>query len=291
MRLNLLRAALILFIFFTASCVWAESSVWVVSSSKANVYLAGSFHILRASDYPLPAEFFTAYKNSRKIIFEAPPDETGSPEHMGDFLGEAVYIDGTTLKEHISPAAYAKVEKFCKERNYPLDQYQLLKPALFVMMLTVMEMDRIGADPKKGIDYFFKEKALQDGKSTGSFETVNQQLSLLLSMDSSMGSDQIIESIDELKQIEVALGEYLAAWRKGDESKMEELYIKDFKLYPKLYQSLLVDRNNKWLKDIEGYLKGSGNTMVVVGTAHLVGPDGLVSLLRKHGYKVVKVQK
>jgi len=57
MRRNLLRITLALFIIFTASGVWAESSVWVVSSSRANVYLAGSFHVLRASDYPLPAEF------------------------------------------------------------------------------------------------------------------------------------------------------------------------------------------------------------------------------------------
>jgi len=31
--------------------------------------------------------------------------------------------------------------------------------------------------------------------------------------------------------------------------------------------------------------------MVIVGTAHLVGTDGLVNLLRKQGYKVVKLQK
>jgi uncharacterized protein YbaP (TraB family) len=31
--------------------------------------------------------------------------------------------------------------------------------------------------------------------------------------------------------------------------------------------------------------------MVVVGAAHLVGTDGLVNLLRKRGYKVVKLQK
>ena len=72
---------------------------------------------------------------------------------------------------------------------------------------------------------------------------------------------------------------------------MEEFYIKDLKLYPKLYQSLIVDRNNKWMRNIEGYLNGSGNTMVVVGAAHLVGQDGLINLLRKRGYKVVKLQK
>jgi uncharacterized protein len=291
MRLNLLRTALVLFILFTASGVLAESSVWVASSTKATVYLAGSFHMLRASDYPLPAEFFRAYNDSRKIIFEVPPGETESPEYMGKFLSMAIYNDGTTLKEHITTAAYAKAERFCKERNYPLEQYQFFKPTFLVMTLTVSEMNKIGADPQKGIDYFFKDKAMQDGKATGSLETVDQQLSLLTSMDANLGSDQILESIEELKQLGVMLGEYLAIWRKGDEAKMEELYIKDLKLYPKLYQTLIVDRNNKWVRNIEGYLNGSGNTMVVVGAAHLVGADGLVNLLRKRGYKVVKLQK
>jgi uncharacterized protein len=290
MRRNLLPVALSLFILFTASGVGAESSVWLAKSSKATVYLAGSFHALRASDYPLPAEFLKAYEDSRKIIFEVPPGETESPEYMGKFLSLAIYNDGTTLKEHISSAAYAKAESFCKERDYPLEQYQFLKPTFFVMTLTVSEMNKIGADPQKGIDYFFKEKALQDGKATGSLETLDQQLDLLASMDANLGSDQILESIEELKQIEVMLGELLAVWRKGDEAKMEELYIKDLKLYPKLYQALVVDRNNKWMRNIEGYLNSSGNTMVVVGAAHLVGADGLVNLLRKRGYKVVKLQ-
>ena len=221
MRLNLSRVALILFIVFTAAGVGAESSVWVVRSSKANVYLAGSFHMLRTSDFPLPAEFFRAYNDSRKIIFEVPPGEAESPEYMGKFLSLAIYNDGTTLKEHITTAAYAKAESFCKERNYPLEQYQFFKPAFFVMTLTVSEMNKIGADPQKGIDNFFKDKAVQDGKATGSLETVDQQISLLTSMDASLGSEQILESIEELKQIEVKLGEHLAAWRKGDEAKME----------------------------------------------------------------------
>jgi hypothetical protein len=106
-----------------------------------------------------------------------------------------------------------------------------------------------------------------------------------------VGSDQVLESIDEFKQIETALGEYLAAWRKGNEPKMEELYISGLTLYPKLYKTIVVDRNNKWIGNIKNFLNDSGNTMVIVGAAHLVGPDGLINLLRKQGYKVVKLQK
>ncbi|OGP67920.1 MAG: hypothetical protein A2W27_03325 [Deltaproteobacteria bacterium RBG_16_44_11] len=291
MRLNLLRMTLIIIILFTASGVQAESSVWAARSSRATVYLAGSVHMLRASDYPLPAEFFTAYQDSRKIVFEVPPGEMEGPEYMGKLLSEAIYNDGTTLKEHITSEAFAKAERFCRERNYPMAQYQFFKPTFFVMTLTVLEMNKIGADPQKGVDYFFKNKAMDDGKATGSLETMDQQISILASVDASVGSDQILQAIDELGQIEVMLGEHLAAWRNGDESKMEELYIKGLKRYPKLYQTLIVDRNNKWVRDIEGYLNGSGNTMVVVGAAHLAGTDSVINLLRKRGYKVIKLQK
>ena len=291
MKLNLLRTALVLFILVTASGAQAESSVWAANSSKATVYFAGSFHMLRASDYPLPAEFFSAYQDSQKVIFEVPPGEMEKLENAEKFLSAAIYSDGTTLKEHITSEAYAKAESFCNEQNYPIAQYRFFKPTFFVMTLTILEMNRIGADPQKGVDYFFKQKALSDGKATGSLETMEEQIRLLASIDANVGSDQILEAIDEFKQIDAKLNEILAAWRKGDETKMEELYIQDLKTYPKLYRTLVVERNNKWVKDIERYLHGSENTMVVVGAAHLAGADGLVNLLRKRGYKVVKLNK
>lgn len=288
MRINLYRIALVFFILFSASGAWAESSVWVASSARAKVYLAGSFHMLRSSDYPLPDEFSTAYKESRKLVFEVPLDKESS---MANLLGFAIYSDGTTLKDHITKEAYNQAESFCKERNYPIKQFEFFRPSFFIMTLTVLEMARIGADPQKGIDYFFKDKAVQDGKKTGSLETIDEQIKLLASIDESMGSDQILESIGELKQIETMLEESLAVWKKGDESGMEKLYINEMKKYPQLYKSLIVDRNNKWLTNVTGYLNGPENTMVIVGAAHLAGPDGLVNLLRKKGYKVTRLQK
>jgi uncharacterized protein len=291
MKFNKLRVLLVLVFVFAASGVHAESSVWMVNSPKASVYLAGSFHMLRASDYPLPVEFLSAYQDARKVIFEVPPGEMENPENAEKFMRAAIYNDGTTLREHITPEAYSKTENFCRERNYSLEQYKFFKPTMFVLTLTILEMNRIGADPQKGVDYFFKQKAQSDGKSTGSLETIDEQISLLSSIDANVGSDQILEVIDELKQIDAKLNENLNAWRKGDEVKMEQLYIQNLKTYPELYQTLIVNRNNRWMKDIEAYLQGSVNTMVVVGAAHLAGADGLINLLRKRGYKVVKLQK
>jgi uncharacterized protein YbaP (TraB family) len=100
-----------------------------------------------------------------------------------------------------------------------------------------------------------------------------------------------VETIDELRLIGVRGPDILSAWKKGDEARLEELNLQELKAYPKLHQALIVDRNKRWIKDIEGYLDGPENTMVIVGVAHLVGSNSVVDLLHKRGYKVAKLKK
>ena len=179
MNIKFLRLVLALILILAASGVGAQTSVWVVKSPTATVYLAGSCHVLRASDHPLPAEFFSAYADSRKVVLEASLSDMEKPEYLGKLMLAATYNDGTTLKQHLSPQAYSKAEAFCKERNYPIEQYQSFRPWMFAMTLTMSEMARIGADANNGVDYFFNEKAQKDQKILGSLETVDQQIGFL----------------------------------------------------------------------------------------------------------------
>ena len=54
--------------------------------------------------------------------------------------------------------------------------------------------------------------------------------------------------------------------------------------YPAMYQMLLPQRNNQWIKPITRAIEGKHTTTVFVGAAHFPGPDGLLALLRKQGY-------
>ncbi len=53
-----------------------------------------------------------------------------------------------------------------------------------------------------------------------------------------------------------------------------------------LYNSLLLERNQNWLPLIEQMFSEDGTEFVLVGAAHLVGDDGLLSLLQARGYQV-----
>jgi hypothetical protein len=55
---------------------------------------------------------------------------------------------------------------------------------------------------------------------------------------------------------------------------------------PDLHQSLIVDRNRRWLEPIREALAGTGTHFIAVGAGHLTGPDGLPELLRAEGLTV-----
>lgn len=289
MKLNLFRFILVAFFALIAANSWAQTSVWMVKSGNATVYLAGSIHMLRASDHPLPAEFFRAYENSRQIIFETLPGEMEKTENMEKFMRASVYSDGTTLRDHISQEAYARAENFCKENNYPMNRFAYLRPIFFLMTLTVLQTNKLGADAKRGVDAFFKDKALNDGKKIIGLETAGQQIKFLTSLDSAMEENQILESIDELKQIEALFLRAVNAWRKGDEALIARSYLDRMKDFPQVYKGIITSRNKQWLKTIEKCLKEQESTMLIVGLAHFAGEEGLLNLLRQRGYGVIKL--
>jgi len=76
------------------------------------------------------------------------------------------------------------------------------------------------------------------------------------------------------------------AWKTGDAPAVERIMLADLKQDPAMYQRLLVQRNQSWLPKLEALFGRRGHAFVVVGAAHLVGPDGLVAMLKTKGYSV-----
>ena len=51
----------------------------------------------------------------------------------------------------------------------------------------------------------------------------------------------------------------------------------------------IVTRNRNWIPKLDALFRRTGHTFVVVGAAHLVGPDGLIAMLKAKGYQVVQL--
>ncbi len=277
----------------------AASPVWRVSKGPHHLYLGGTIHLLSETDYPLPTPFTHAYKNAQKLIFET--DMTAMQSFSFLFLFLFLFLclfllkmnqvmtfnDGRTLKSSLKPHTYKKLQRHFKARQMPAEAYSLYTPVGITMLISLLELQRIGLNAELGVDHHFATLAKRDRKPMGELETPDEHLAYIANMAAGKEDELILKTLEELEKTEVVMQALKTAWRTGDHKKLNSLAITEMKtLYPKIYASLLVERNNNWMPKIENMIQNENVEMILVGTLHLVGKDGLIHQLKQNGYKV-----
>jgi uncharacterized protein YbaP (TraB family) len=168
----------------------------------------------------------------------------------------------------------------------PIEPLKRFKPWLLAMTLVEMEWQKAGFDASLGLDRHFYDRAKAEGKRVQGLETVEYQVSLFDGMTMEEQDRMLAESLKDLAQSRANVFKLTDAWKAGNVSALERIVLDDLKDDPVLYQRLLVGRNKNWLPTLDALLTRNGRTFVVVGAAHLIGPDGLLAMFRAKGYKV-----
>ncbi|MES2696877.1 MAG: TraB/GumN family protein [Verrucomicrobiota bacterium] len=268
----------------------AQSSVWKISRGANSLYLAGTLHMLRPADFPLPAEFDHAFAVSKKLFFETDISRLqSSAEMLGVITTQGMYTDGTSLEKVLTPEAWKAVQEYCAKSGLPLEQLRHMKPWLFTITMAMVELQKLGIS-SQGVDIHYFNKTAEAGKSTGELETFERHLQHLVNLGAGHESEMIAKTIEDLAELPGILEKLIAAWRIGDLKKIDTLMLEDTrKKYPAVFKDLLVDRNNAWLPRIEALIKTSEVELILVGAGHLAGPEGLIALLKAKGYTIEQV--
>ena len=265
---------------------FAETSLWKVSKGDSELFIGGTIHVLSASDYPLPIEFEQAYKQSHTIVFETDLAAMALPETQQELLQRVMYKEGRTLKDDLSAETYKALVDYAASVGLMIESLNQFKPPMVMITLLMNELHRLGmADT--GVDNFFNQKAIADGKSIGELESVQVQLDVIENMGKGHEDEMILSTIAEMKELPLIMDEMKQAWRKGDMNTLEKIGVSEMKTdFPDLYRLLLVERNNAWIPKIEVMLATPEIELVLVGALHLVADEGVITRLRSLGYKV-----
>jgi uncharacterized protein YbaP (TraB family) len=263
----------------------AGNFLWRATRGQNVVYLAGSLHLLSRDHYPLSQPFEDAFSDSDLLVEEVDLGQMEMDAQM-KLLARGILTDGRSLDEVLSPETKALVEARAASLGMPLQAFQMFKPWMLALTLLAMEWQKAGFDPALGLDKHFYDRARAEKKAVEGLETVEFQISRFdqLTMDE---QDRMLRST--LKEIETQRGSVnvlAAAWKAGDVQTVERIVLQDLRGEPRIYESLLVSRNRNWLPKIESLFERQGRALVIVGAAHLVGPDGLLAMLRSKGYAV-----
>jgi len=280
-------------LFLTSLCLLlfsvdslAQSSVWLATKNGNTVYLGGTIHMLRADDYPLPPEFETAYAEADSLYFEIDIDQMNDPVAQLGMLQRLMYTDGRTLQTVLNNEAYSTLTDYVAKFGMPMLMLQNMKPGMLMSTLELLEFQTRGFTPD-GVDMHFHQRAKADGKTIEAFETVDEQIGFIENMGEGEESEYVLLSLRDLEKIDDDIVSMASIWRNGEADDLVELFVEDMEeTIPGVYQTLLLDRNNKWMPTIEAMFNDSDTEFILVGVAHLVGEDGLVQHLRNRGYQV-----
>ncbi|HJZ77632.1 MAG TPA: TraB/GumN family protein [Vicinamibacterales bacterium] len=285
---NVLRTSVAaIALLLVAAAAQAKSFAWKVTGKNGGVlYLIGSVHLLSNDFYPLQPALEAAYKDSDLLVEEVDMAELTDPASQITLLGKAMLPSATPLDKVISSETYQLLVKRATALGLPVEPFKLLKPWMAALTLVQTEWQQAGFDPQLGLDKHFYDQAKADGMATQGLETAEYQISRLDGMTMEQQEHLLAESLRELDDEKANMKKLVEAWRSGDAAAVEKIVLSDLKAEPVLYQRLLVERNHNWLPKIEALFARPKHALVVVGAAHLVGPDGLLAALRAKGYTV-----
>jgi len=278
-----------LMLLLVAPLAGAESSIYEVSKGASKLYLGGTIHLLRDSDFPLPEEFEQAYHQSRKLVLEANLQKASSPEYGQQVARAMMYTDGRDLSKVLSPDTWKALQAYADKRGFPLSQVSMFKPLFVSLMMTVTEAQRLGMG--EGVDAYFDRMARLANKPVGELESTDDVI-LYMQKIAEVKPDQMMRTtLRDLQTMESSIDDMIRHWRQGNMKALDkELNGSMRKDLPEVYRSLVVERNNAWLPQIIELLATPEVELVLVGALHLSGKDGLLAQLKKRGYNVKPYQ-
>ncbi|MFC5579691.1 TraB/GumN family protein [Rhodanobacter terrae] len=277
------RLLLCLFLLLPAAAI-ARPALWVVKNADTTIYLFGTVHLLpndTAWHYPA---LDRAVADSRTLYIELTDDDQANM--MALVLRYGLDTEHP-LSSLLNPSEQLRLTTAATRAGVPggMPALNVMRPWLAALTLATAPLLKAGLDPEHGVDKQLKEQMAGDGKQVLGLETAEQQIRFLADMQPAVELAFLRSSIRDVDKGPLELTQLIDAWKNGDVATIARLEDEDLRqTEPKLYQRLLVQRNQNWAARIGDLLRHhSGTIFIAVGAAHLAGPDSVQAQLHKLG--------
>src|SRR5262249_51365447 len=136
-----------------------------------------------------------------------------------------------------------------------------------------------------GVDNYFARQGKRAGKEMGGLETDEEHVEVMRGMNDIESELILLDAITHRDKAKGDLNETHAAWRRGDTAALWAEHQRSRNLDPGADLRLLDMRNVKWVPKIRAEFDSGVPTSIVVGANHMLGPNGLIALLERNGFK------
>ena len=279
----------------TASMLWRVESP-ALSASGSELYLFGSIHVGKPDFYPLAEEIEGIFSDADHVVFEVDPTTATDPSVILSMQTRGMLPQGQTLADVVSPDVIADFRRVMGNMGLPAENFMGMQPWFLTLMLTGLQMNALGYLPQYGLESYFLSRK-PSGADILELESIQEQIGFLQQLN----AESYLAYT--LKSFETGPGEIerlVNAWKCADKEPLTEMLFADFEDetlsaddradMEALMEALYTRRNIDMAQTIGNLAEGEpGRYFVVVGSAHLLGDDSVISHLREAGFVVSPV--
>ena len=277
----------LLFLAFAGGAL-AAPAFWRVEGEGGTLYVLGTMHRL-----PEDSGWFTpgmqeAAGASRAMVLEIKSSQAGA-----DYLGYLTRQTGlVTSKKHLSGLigedSYQLYQATLETFGVSSENISHYRPWYAAIMIGRLAGEQAGYYESFGAESVLEGFSRANGIPVIGLETVQQQFLFLAGLPEQSEVSFLQTALREGRDYQQSYDALYHAWMTGDTAASEDIVLKPLKEDRALYETLILNRNRAWARQLEDLLEPGATYFVAVGAAHLVGPDSVLKMLEDKGYQVTR---
>ena len=264
----------------------AHPALWTVHSAKGTAYLFGSVHLLPPNiDWHSP-DVDAALKASDVFVFEAPMGAEGQAQTEAFVRANGMLPANEALPSLLDARARKDYREALVAAHADPATLVHMRPWLAAIVMETSALQASRYSRAGGVDLQLWDYANAQHRKIDTFETIAEQLALLMPKDQKLEKEEFEAELKEVKTSSGEIGALVDAWCDGRIAEVARLMNKGLSTTPGAMKLLIDDRHVRWAKRLDAMLAEPHTYFVTVGAGHLGGPHGLPALLKARGYKI-----
>lgn len=278
-RLRILLATIWLCLAVTGHAL----PLWELEGTHNRIVILGSVHFLRAEDAPLPEAIARVYADADVIVFEVDLGRLDPLEIQNVLARLALDAEGRDLEDILGHQDYRTAAQLAAGVDIDLNTLRPYEPWYAALQITQLRLLQLGFDGSFGVETQMTLKAVADGKPIVGLESLEEQFGALDSLPATAQRVFLMQTLEDAGTISEELDTIVAAWKAGDMATLEQTLMAGLEDQQALRESVLVQRNRNWTRQIIEFTKQSRDYLIIVGALHLVGEDSVIRMLEEAG--------
>ncbi|MCA8956105.1 MAG: TraB/GumN family protein [Planctomycetes bacterium] len=265
------------------------------SNQHFKSYLLGTMHLGDRRLVDIPEVVDKALAGADALYCELAMDE--AQKMAPQMMLKMQLPPGESLSGQLPRDLYARLDARLRKLGTSAKRFDRFRLWGITVLVTQLEATKAGMT--ESLDMTLYKDAKSDGLTVGGLETFEEQLDALSQTNKQDSIALLRKSLDYMAQLDKsgksAIGVMLDAYLTGREDALldaaEESMGTDTELNDRVMRPLLEARNVKMTERIIEKIEKDPKKsfFFAIGALHFVGKEGIITMLRKKGYKVRRV--